>query len=59
MATTGSDKRVIVTGGAGTASTTHGTLGIKSGDTFAVFGGTAPTTISGDVEVIVAAPGLA
>jgi mannose-6-phosphate isomerase len=50
---------VIVTGGSGTASTAHGSLDIKSGDTFAVFGGTAPTTISGDVEMMVASPGLA
>ncbi len=50
---------VIVTGGSGRAETAQGGLDIGSGDTFVVLAGTAPMTISGRVEMIVATPGLA
>jgi mannose-6-phosphate isomerase len=49
----------IVTAGVGTASTSRGSLEIRAGDTFAILGGTAATTIRGDIEMIVATPGLA
>jgi mannose-6-phosphate isomerase len=46
----------IVTGGSGVAETAHGRLALQSGDTFAVLGGTAATTISGDLEMLVTTP---
>ncbi len=47
---------VIVTGGSGVAETAHGGLEIAAGDTFAVLGATAPTTISGRLEMLVTTP---
>ena len=46
----------IVTGGVGTAETAHGRLPLRQGDTFAVLGDTAETTIAGEVELLVATP---
>jgi len=46
----------IVTAGAGTAETAHGALELKAGDTFSILGGTASTTISGDLEMLVTTP---
>ena len=49
----------IVTAGEGAAETTHGALPLRSGDTFTVLAGTAPTTISGELEVLVTTPSFA
>jgi mannose-6-phosphate isomerase class I len=46
----------IVTGGSGVAETEHGALELKAGDTFTVLGGTAPTTISGELKMLVTTP---
>jgi mannose-6-phosphate isomerase len=46
----------IVTEGAGVAETAYGRLEITAGDTFAVLAATAPTTISGDLQMLVTAP---
>ena len=46
----------IVTAGSGVAETPHGALPLKAGDTFTVLAGTAPTTISGDLEMLVTTP---
>ena len=46
----------IVTAGSGLAETAHGALELTSGDTFTILGGTAPTTISGDLEMLVTTP---
>ena len=46
----------IVTGGSGMAETAHDALRIQAGDTFAVLGGTASTTISGQLEMLVTTP---
>jgi mannose-6-phosphate isomerase class I len=46
----------IVTGGSGAAETRHGRLELMAGDTFAVLAATAPTTISGDLELLVTTP---
>ena len=46
----------IVTGGAGLAETAHGALELQAGDTFTILGGTAPTTISGELEMLVTTP---
>lgn len=48
----------IVTGGSGVAETEHGALELRSGDTFTVLAGTAPTTISGELEMLVTTPSL-
>lgn len=50
---------VIVTGGAGTATTAHGSVDLAAGQTFAILGGTAEVTLHGELEMIVATPGLA
>jgi mannose-6-phosphate isomerase len=50
---------VIVTGGQGVAETAHGHIELRRGDTLAMLAGTAPTTIRGDIELVVAMPGLA
>jgi mannose-6-phosphate isomerase len=50
---------VIVTEGQGLAETAHGQVSLARGDTLAILAGTAATTISGDVESIVATPSLA
>jgi mannose-6-phosphate isomerase len=47
---------VIVTEGAGVAETAHGRLAMKAGDTFAMLAATAPTTISGDLQMLVTTP---
>ena len=46
----------IVTGGSGVAETAYGALELRAGDTFAVLGGTAPTAISGDLQLLVTTP---
>jgi mannose-6-phosphate isomerase len=46
----------IVTAGSGMAETAHGTLELRAGDTFTILGGTAPTTISGNLELVVTTP---
>jgi mannose-6-phosphate isomerase class I len=50
---------VIVTGGQGVAETVHGRIELRRGDSLAMLAATAPTTIRGDVELVVAMPGLA
>jgi mannose-6-phosphate isomerase len=50
---------LIVTGGQGVAETAHGRLELRRGDTLAMLAATAPTTIRGEVELVVAMPGLA
>jgi mannose-6-phosphate isomerase len=50
---------VVVTGGQGVAETTHGRVELRRGDTLAMLAATAPTTIRGEVELVVAMPGLA
>lgn len=47
---------VIVTEGSGVAETAHGRLELKAGDTFAMLAATAPTTISGDLQMLVTTP---
>jgi mannose-6-phosphate isomerase len=47
---------VIVTDGTGVVETAYGRLEISAGDTFAVLAATAPTTISGDLQMLVTAP---
>ncbi len=49
----------IVIAGAGMAETAHGRLELEAGDTFAVLAATAPTTISGDLEMLVTTPSFA
>ncbi|MEX1296102.1 MAG: mannose-6-phosphate isomerase [Candidatus Limnocylindrales bacterium] len=49
----------IVTGGEGLAETAHGALELRSGDTFTVLAGTAPTTLSGELELLVTTPSFA
>jgi len=44
----------IVTQGRGVAETRHGALDLTAGDTFAVLANTSETTLSGDLDVIVA-----
>jgi mannose-6-phosphate isomerase len=46
----------IVTGGSGVAETAHGRLALAAGDTFTILGGTAPTTISGELELLATTP---
>jgi len=46
----------IVTGGRGVAETEHGAMELSAGDTFTVLGGTAPTTISGNLKMLVTTP---
>ena len=46
----------IVTGGSGVAETGYGALELHAGDTFTILGGTAPTTISGELEMLVTTP---
>jgi mannose-6-phosphate isomerase len=46
----------IVTAGSGLAETPHGALELKAGDTFTILGATAPITISGELEMLVAVP---
>jgi mannose-6-phosphate isomerase len=46
----------IVTGGEGAAETTHGSLPLRHGDTVAVLADTAETTLSGELELLVATP---
>jgi hypothetical protein len=46
----------IVTGGSGVAETAHGRLDLSAGDTFTILGATAPTTISGKLELLVTTP---
>jgi len=46
----------IVTAGSGVAETAHGKLDLKAGDTFAILAATAPTKVSGDLEMLVTTP---
>ena len=50
---------VIVTLGQGLAETSHGQVALRRGDTLAILAGTAPSTISGDLELVVATPSFA
>ncbi len=50
---------VIVTEGSGVAETSHGRLELNAGDTFAVLAATAPTTISGTLQMLVTTPSFA
>lgn len=50
---------VIVTEGNGAAETKHGQVSLARGDTLAILAGTAATTISGDLELLVATPSMA
>jgi mannose-6-phosphate isomerase len=50
---------VIVTQGQGVARTAHGDVALSRGDTLAILAGTAATTISGDLELVVAMPSMA
>ena len=50
---------VIVTAGSGTAETAHGRLDLVRGDTLAVLAATAETTLSGDLDLLVATPSMA
>jgi mannose-6-phosphate isomerase len=47
---------VIVTEGSGVAETAHGRLELAAGDTFAMLAATAPTTLSGDLQMLVTTP---
>ena len=49
---------VVVTDGQGVAETANGEVAIARGDTLAVLAGTAATTISGDLELVVATPSV-
>ncbi len=49
----------IVTDGQGAAETAHGRLELQRGDTLAILAATAPTTILGDLEIVVALPSFA
>jgi hypothetical protein len=49
----------IVTAGSGVAETAHGALPLSAGDTFTILGGTASTTVSGDLEMLVTTPSFA
>jgi mannose-6-phosphate isomerase len=49
---------LVVTQGSGVAETAHARLDLRSGDTCAILAGTAPTSIAGDMEVLVAMPSL-
>ena len=46
----------IVTSGEGEATTAHGRMPLRHGDTLAILADTAETTISGEVELLVATP---
>ncbi len=50
---------VIVTEGAGVAETAHGSLELRAGDTFAMLAATVPTTISGNLQLLVTTPSFA
>ena len=47
---------VIVTEGSGIAETAHGRIDLAAGDTFAMLAATAPTIISGDLQMLVTTP---
>ena len=46
----------IVTEGSGMAETANGRVDLAAGDTFTILAGTAPTTISGDLQMLVTTP---
>jgi len=50
---------VIVTAGEGLAETDHGRVTLAGGDTLAILAATAATTMSGDLELVVATPSMA
>jgi mannose-6-phosphate isomerase len=49
---------LVLTRGSGVAETAHGPLALRRGDTCTILAGTAPTTITGDLEMLVAMPSL-